>query len=214
MGVIQAWLGVENLGEVGYQVYAGETPAGDRITDDITETGDGWYEASGAPALEAGQHYRWDSLSDAGAKAREYYSSGSLTDTQAAQLLSAYNKTLVLGTGAAVQRTPVSEDGKTIYLTRGDDYLAADGRALEWDLDGAPDVTGATVTLTVGDLFTASGSVVNSTTVRVELPNAKTVLLPKRRATPPFELKVVLPGTHVMRPILGHVEIALGTTPV
>lgn len=54
-------------------------------------------------------------------------------------------KTDLIGTGAAFAESPVSEDGTIIPLIIDDDYLAANGRALEWTFDG---ITGFTTSAT------------------------------------------------------------------
>lgn len=88
-------------------------------------------------------------------------------------------------TAAAITVTsPVASSG-TVSIIRGDDYLAADGRALDWTDSGGtwPDLTDATITLTVkGALLAKTGSVVTPTgdgkKVRVALTNSDTASLP------------------------------------
>jgi hypothetical protein len=77
---------------------------------------------------------------------------------------------------------PVSTT-QTVTLMQGDDYLAADGRALEWTSTGWPDLTGAAVTWQVGlrgseTLYPVT--VVDAATVRVELTTAQTNALTPR----------------------------------
>lgn len=57
-----------------------------------------------------------------------------LTDEQAAKIA-------LIGTGTALVNTPVSGDGDLLELVLGTDYLAANGRALEWTFD---EITGIT----------------------------------------------------------------------
>ena len=88
-------------------------------------------------------------------------------------------------TAAAITVTsPVAGSG-TVSIVRGDDYLAADGRALDWTDSGGtwPTLTDATITLTIkGNLLTKTGSVVTATgdgkKVRVALTNSDTSSLP------------------------------------
>lgn len=54
-------------------------------------------------------------------------------------------KTDLIGTGSAFAEAPVSEDGTIINLIIDDDYLAANGRALEWTFTG---ITGFTTSAT------------------------------------------------------------------
>lgn len=59
---------------------------------------------------------------------------GALTAEQAAKIA-------LIGTGTAVVNTPVADDGTLEELIIGDDYLLANGRALEWVFD---EITGIT----------------------------------------------------------------------
>jgi hypothetical protein len=77
---------------------------------------------------------------------------------------------------------PVAEGGE-VEIVKGDDYAAADGRALEWTSTTWPNLTGATITFRVLQqirddvLLTKAGSVVTPTgtaKVRVELTAAET----------------------------------------
>jgi len=85
-----------------------------------------------------------------------------------------------LGSAEVTVVAPVAQDG-TLRLSRGADYLAADGRALSWqDTDGGwPSLTGAAVKL---KLFRGTSdftcTVVDSTTVQLELTAAQTADLP------------------------------------
>jgi hypothetical protein len=74
--------------------------------------------------------------------------------------------------------SPVLASGD-VSLVRGDDYAHADNRALTWSSTSWPDLTGATVTFSAkprrgGTTFTKAATVVNATTVRLELTAADT----------------------------------------
>jgi len=58
-------------------------------------------------------------------------------------------KTDNIGTATIVVSTPLSVDGSTLYLTRGDSYTATAGRAIEFTYSGSADIAGATATLSV-----------------------------------------------------------------
>ena len=71
---------------------------------------------------------------------------GAITSGDAEVALAAIQaKTDLIGTGAAFAEAPVSEDGTIVSLIIDDDYLAANGRALEWTFDG---ITGFTTSAT------------------------------------------------------------------
>lgn len=52
-------------------------------------------------------------------------------------------KTDLLGTGTVMLSAPVSGDGELLELILDTDYLAANGRALEWTFDQIPNITTA-----------------------------------------------------------------------
>jgi len=70
----------------------------------------------------------------------------------------------LIGTGSAVVSAPVSGDGDLLELILETDYLAANGRALEWSFD---EITGITTSATgkfgLKDALTGTGVYVNST---------------------------------------------------
>jgi len=73
-------------------------------------------------------------------------------------------KTDLIGTGSAVVSAPVSGDGDLLELILETDYLAANGRALEWTFD---EITGITTSATgkfgLKDALTGTEVYVNST---------------------------------------------------
>lgn len=92
---------------------------------------------------------------------------GAFTDEDREDLQSVRVKVETLGSGRVVVQSPVSPDGSSLKLVAGDDYLAADGRAIIFDLDNCPDLTGATVKVSARNTLSAQisleGSVVAST---------------------------------------------------
>jgi len=101
-------------------------------------------------------------------------------------LAAAQAKLQTLGTGLVSSTAPVDAEGN-VRLTRGDDYYAADGRALEWSDDAWPNLTGGSVQFTVRSPATLQvvGSIVVAgsglQTVRVELSRAQTAVLSSPR---------------------------------
>jgi len=87
-----------------------------------------------------------------------------------------------IGAGQVTTVSPVSQGGM-VTIVSGDDYNAADGRALEWtDANAAwPDLSG-TIAFICGSV-TVAGSIITSTgpgkKVRVQLTAAQTALLPQ-----------------------------------
>jgi len=114
---------------------------------------------------------------------------------------------LRIGRGTAYVTAPVAET-TAIEVRQGDDYLNADGRALEWATDAAgdwPTLTDATVAFTAAhvygsDTFTKAGTVVTATgatkRVRVELTAAETTGLQSGRWT--YELVATLANASVV----------------
>lgn len=86
-----------------------------------------------------------------------------------------------IGSGQITTVSPVAQSGD-VEIVRGDDYAAADARALDFtDTDAAwPDLTSATIVLTAGG-FTAPGTVVTAVgankKIRVELTDVQTLTL-------------------------------------
>lgn len=54
-----------------------------------------------------------------------------------------------LATARVTLVSPVTATGDRITIYQGDDYQAAESRQLSWTLTGAPDLTGATITLVI-----------------------------------------------------------------
>lgn len=89
-----------------------------------------------------------------------------------------------LGTGQVTVVSPIDPKGLDIKIVRGDDYAAADGRALCWTSNRWPDLTGALVTFTAqhisqpASILQTAGAVLppegGNQTVQVELTSAQT----------------------------------------
>ena len=119
-----------------------------------------------------------------------------LTTEQAAAiaLLPGINATLG-STTVQVQAPVATVDGK-ITLVVGDDYKAADGRALSFTVVGGPSLVGGTSALIIGGA-SLPGTVVDATHVRVELTAAQTAALgkalqPGNQITVPYLLRATL----------------------
>lgn len=85
-----------------------------------------------------------------------------------------------IGSGQITTVTPVAQSGD-VTIVQGDDYLAVDGRAIDWtDVDaGWPDLTGATIAVEINGT-SYPGSVVTATgpgKVRLQLTDTQTALM-------------------------------------
>jgi hypothetical protein len=126
----------------------------------------------------------------------------------------------VISAAQVVTVSPVSADGSSVTIVRGDDYLAADARALDWTDAGNhwPDLTGATIAFTARrspSVLTKAGSVVtpsgSSKSVRVELTAAETAAL----GTGPwnFDVQATLATTsHIVTLVLGTLTVLADQT--
>ena len=83
---------------------------------------------------------------------------------------------LTSGTTVTVS-SPVAS-GLNVTTIQGDDYKAADGRAIEWTVASTATLTGGTVAVIVEGVDTYTGSVVDETTIRLELTAAQTAAIP------------------------------------
>ena len=73
-------------------------------------------------------------------------------------------KTDLIGSGALLVSAPVSGDGDLLELILETDYLAANGRALEWTFDEIPGITtSATGKFGIKDALTGTEAYVNTT---------------------------------------------------
>lgn len=126
-----------------------------------------------------------------------------------------------LGTGQVTVVSPVDPKGLDIKIVRGDDYAAADGRALCWTSNGWPDLTGALVTFTAQHsnqpgILQASGAVLppegGNQTVQVELTSAQTnLLIPGSRAYW-YDLEATLASGRIITLVKGQMSVEADIT--
>lgn len=99
-----------------------------------------------------------------------------------------------IGTSPITVTSPVGvASSLTLYV--GDDYKSADGRSIDISSVSYPSLTGATVAMrarmrTDPNGLTFSGSVVNSTTARIELTSAQTLSIGNGRGT--YDIRATL----------------------
>jgi len=98
---------------------------------------DGDYEDYKIAAEEVGSSTRYEAEDPPGTLTYELRREGTTLDDcivvwTGETLLSITSKTDLIGTGTAITSAPVSADGDLDELIIGDDYLAANSRALEW----------------------------------------------------------------------------------
>lgn len=85
--------------------------------------------------------------------------------------------------GEIVYGGPVAEGGDVVTY-RGDAYQDADDRALEWESDDWPNLTGATIAVIIDHVGTFAGTVVTPTgtaVVRLELTGTQSATIPAKK---------------------------------
>jgi hypothetical protein len=116
----------------------------------------------------------------------------------------------VLGRLASTQVTVVSpvSAASVVTLVFGDDYLAADGRSLDFSSAAWPTLTGATVRMRIkaATLTTITGVVLGAQSVRFELPKATVETL--GRGTYEYDIEATLANTHVATLVAGKLTVA------
>lgn len=117
-------------------------------------------------------------------------------------------KTDLITAGGTTVVSPVAADGD-VTIERGDDYAAADSRALEWTSSAWPDLTGATVVLKLSGALSFSATVpvagVGSQTVRVELTDTQTLTIPAGVRT--LELEATLVSGRIVSLVRGKATV-------
>jgi hypothetical protein len=110
--------------------------------------------------------------------------------------------------------SPVNPEGDELTIVRGDDYKQVDGRAITWSSTNWPTLTGATVTLTIRRKktglveLTTAGTVVDASTVRVELSSDLTGVLVPSDWGHAFDVQAILAETgNVVTLVLGKCRI-------
>jgi hypothetical protein len=116
-----------------------------------------------------------------------------------------------IGTADITVQSPVAVDGTTLELVRGDDYLAAQGRQLTFTSTTWPNLTGATIRLTIRrrreafgsgsdpilmeltDVYASRVAGVGSQTVVFEITAANSVALLPGTATGKYDIEARLP---------------------
>jgi len=83
----------------------------------------------------------------------------------------------LITSGTISVSSPVAS-GQNVTTIQGDDYDAADGRAIEWTVASTATLTGGTVAVVIEGVDTYTGSVVDETTIRLELTAAQTAAIP------------------------------------
>lgn len=111
----------------------------------------GGFEAVGASVINAIQSYAGSDTSSGGPTALQIVTAINSSTTGANAATAATNtaaikaKTDLIGTGTTLVSAPVTDDGGLLELVIGDDYLAANGRALEWTFSEISGITTSAV---------------------------------------------------------------------
>lgn len=182
-------------GSLGYRVLTSDgTTVVSRTTSGVTELagGGGIYVAVATFSTDwAAGRILWDYPSGTYLAAEEFVSPAAVASAGAADIWGYASRTLTGGATVNVV-APVLATGEVV-IVRGDDYKAANGRALSWTSTSWPDLTGASVYLDVKPVtpgaarsLRLTGSVVTPTgTAEVQVDVARTdtaSLTPKRYA--------------------------------
>lgn len=147
-----------------------------------------WQTAAAGPSAAAIADAVWDEALSGHTTAGSAGAALSAAEAPTADEVAAAVAT-VLRRAELIVRTPVLQ-ASLIEIIRGDDYSATDGRALEWELTDAADLTGATVVFGIEvdgtDVTLGTGSVLTpgeaTQTLRVELTAAETTDLDESQA--------------------------------
>lgn len=183
--------------------YLVSTPA-TTATCTVTENASGTYRIAFTPTAVGVWHVTW-SVSVDGETVRFEETVQVVTASQADPM--AY----LTGLNLAIPFPSPDSGDFTIY--QGDDYQAAESRQLVWNLAGAPDLTGATVTLsivsssvTLTKTATLSDEGEATQVVIVTLTDTQTATLYPSEATS-YDLSAVLANSNVVTLARGQVRV-------
>lgn len=178
------------------------------ITPTVTERGSGWYTLS----LTASHT---DTLGDL---AFHVTASGADPSDFVAQVVAMDFTSATLGLGAVgvTVVSPVASDG-SITLTKGDDYLDADGLAIPFTFSGLPTLIGGSVKLTFRPADRApivyTGTVDSATAAHFDLTAAQTRVLEVGAYAYTYDVQVTFANGHVRTPQVGTVTVVQDVTP-
>jgi len=116
------------------------------------------------------------------------------------------DKTDLIAAGDFDVVSPVSSDGESITLFRGDDYYNADSRALSFTSTDWPSITGATVVLKLSNGVSITGTVTSATSCYFELTKTQTAAIEEDALD--FEVEATLSNSHVVTIVTGSVSIS------
>lgn len=103
--------------------------------------------------------------------------------------------------------TPILLDG-SVTVMRGDDYKAADSRALMWEDSNWPDLTGATIEFVAGT-FSKAGTIIQASSpgiVQIELDDSETTTFPVGRLI--FQVRATLANTNKITLVSGAMTVS------
>lgn len=178
----------------------------------VTEIGGGFYDAVVNEANPWNGYIEWDTGGGTPVFVREELNVQSVTavldPTVQATLDAVKAKTDLIGLGSITALIPVLADG-SVQLVAGDDYLLVDGRQLEFTSGSWPNLTGATVNLTIGAV-TQAGTVVTpvgaGAKVRFELTAVETTKI--RAGLHHVAVSAALADGHVVTLLRGRATVS------
>lgn len=118
------------------------------------------------------------------------------------------------GTWSVISPVTTDADGNVVVtLTKGDDYYDADGFDLVFAVPvDYPDITGASAALSLSpNLGPVSAFYVANDFIKFNIPRTTTQYL-ANQAGNKYEVKVTLTGGHVLRPLIGLLNVIVGLT--
>lgn len=121
-----------------------------------------------------------------------------------------------LGAATITFASPMAADG-TLTLTRGDDYLNADGLAVPFSASGLPSLIGGAIKLTFraggrGPLV-YTGTIDSATTAHFDLTAAQTGLLEVGSPAYRYDVQITFASGHIYTPQRGDVYVNQDVTP-
>jgi len=87
-----------------------------------------------------------------------------------------WGKAALIGSGAAMTTTPVTASGN-VSIIKGDSYLNADGRRLEWTNTGWNVAVGSTIMVIIQNVENFTGTRLSATSIGLELTTTQTAAL-------------------------------------
>lgn len=181
-----------------------------------TATLEGFYSAyaatTDATVDNPGYYVLWEVEAASSSVAVSSFTGAAATQVDAIQ---AKTDLIASGTWSVISPTSTNVDGTvTITLTKGDDYYAANGLDIVFEVpaDYAPDLTGASAVLNLPpDLDPITAYYVGNDFIKFNVPHATTQYLVKA-SNQFYSVVATLSDTHTVTPLIGLIVVVVGPT--